>query len=423
MTYEPLTFILLAINLSITDCALCVITAIIVAVVVAIVVYTKMRRKVDYMLDALEDKELNFRFNEQVFIGRGFNKTLNRLRTIFDKERREINDQERYYGEMLDHVQTGVMVVDDGMVLYCNRMASLLLGISTISHIRQLNNISPELYNAFRDVSPDNEQRVSFYTERGELRLAVIASETEIHGKSMKIIAFNDISSDMAENEELAWSRLIRVLTHEIMNTVTPIASLSETLSADITSPDLQSGLETIASSSRGLIKFVDTYRTLTRVTTPIKHAFYFREFIERILTLVETQYIASQNKQYIASQTTIKYSYIEKSNDILLYADENQISQIFINLIRNAIQAEATKIDIIAEIEPSDIIRIDVVNNGRPISKESQSQIFIPFFSTKPDGTGIGLSLSRQIMRLHNGSIRLLRSDDKQTVFSLLFK
>ena len=106
-----------------------------------------------------------------------------------------------------------------------------------------------------------------------------------------------------------------------------------------------------------------------------------------------------------------------------MLYADENQISQIFINLIRNAIQAEATKIDIIAEIEPSDIIRIDVVNNGRPISKGSQSQIFIPFFSTKPDGTGIGLSLSRQIMRLHNGSIRLLRSDDRQTIFSLLFK
>ena len=413
MTYEPLTFILLAINLSITDCAFCVITAIIVAVVVAIVVYTKMRRKVDYMLDALEDKELNFRFNEQVFIGRGFNKTLNRLRTIFDKERREINDQERYYGEMLDHVQTGVMVVDDGMVLYCNRMASLLLGISTISHIRQLNNISPELYNAFRDVSPDNEQRVSFYTERGELRLAVIASETEIHGKSMKIIAFNDISSDMAENEELAWSRLIRVLTHEIMNTVTPIASLSETLSADISSPDLQSGLETIASSSRGLIKFVDTYRTLTRVATPVKHAFMLKELVERVINLSAKQ-IAEAN---------VDCRYIEKSNDILLYADEGQISQILINLIRNAIQAGATTIDIVGTIETFDAVRIDVINNGLPISKESQSQIFIPFFSTKPDGTGIGLSLSRQIMRLHNGSIRLLRSDDCQTIFSLLFK
>ena len=382
----------------------CIIVAIIVAVVVGAVVYSKMRRKVDYMLDALEDKELNFRFNEQVLVGRGFNKTLNRLRTIFDKERHEISEQERYYGQMLDHVQTGVMVVDDGMVSYCNKMASLLLGFSKISHIRQLSNISVELYNAFRDVLPDNEQRVSFYTERGELRLAVIASETEIHGKRMKIIAFNDISNDMAENEELAWSRLIRVLTHEIMNTVTPIASLSETLSADITSPDLQSGLETIASSSRGLIRFVDNYRTLTRVATPIKRACMLKELVERVISLVGQQ----------IADTNVVCRYIEKSDDILLYADENQITQIFINLIRNAIQAGAKTFD---------AVRVDVINNGTPISRESQSQIFIPFFSTKQDGTGIGLSLSRQIMRLHNGSIRLTRSDEKQTVFTLIFK
>ena len=392
---------------------ICIIVAIIVAVVVGAVVYSKMRGKVDYMLDALEDKELNFRFNEQVLVGRGFNKTLNRLRTIFDKERHEISEQERYYGQMLDHVQTGVMVVDDGMVSYCNKMASLLLGFSKISHIRQLSNISVELYNAFRDVLPDNEQRVSFYTERGELRLAVIASETEIHGKRMKIIAFNDISNDMAENEELAWSRLIRVLTHEIMNTVTPIASLSETLSADITSPDLQSGLETIASSSRGLIRFVDNYRTLTRVATPIKRAFMLKELVERVISLVGQQ----------IADTNVVCCYIEKSDDILLYADENQITQILINLIRNAIQAGATKVDIVGEIETFDAVRVDVINNGTPISRESQSQIFIPFFSTKQDGTGIGLSLSRQIMRLHNGSIRLTRSDEKQTVFTLIFK
>ena len=391
----------------------CIIVAIIVAVVVGAVVYSKMRRKVDYMLDALEDKELNFRFNEQVLVGRGFNKTLNRLRTIFDKERHEISEQERYYGQMLDHVQTGVMVVDDGMVSYCNKMASLLLGFSKISHIRQLSNISVELYNAFRDVLPDNEQRVSFYTERGELRLAVIASETEIHGKRMKIIAFNDISNDMAENEELAWSRLIRVLTHEIMNTVTPIASLSETLSADITSPDLQTGLETIASSSRGLIRFVDNYRTLTRVATPIKRAFMLKELVERVISLVGQQ----------IADTNVVCRYIEKSDDILLYADENQITQILINLIRNAIQAGATKVDIVGEIETFDVVRVDVINNGTPISRESQPQIFIPFFSTKQDGTGIGLSLSRQIMRLHNGTIRLTRSDEKQTVFTLIFK
>jgi signal transduction histidine kinase len=197
------------------------------------------------------------------------------------------------------------------------------------------------------------------------------------------------------------------------MNTVTPIASLSETLSADISSPDLQSGLATIAASSRSLIKFVDTYRTLTRVATPVKRAFMLKELVDRVLNL-SSQHLADAH---------VTCRYIEKTNDILLYADEGQISQILINLIRNAIQAGATTIDIVGTIAPSDAVRIDVINNGAPISRESQSQIFIPFFSTKPDGTGIGLSLSRQIMRLHNGTIRLLRSDDRQTVFSLLFK
>jgi signal transduction histidine kinase len=137
------------------------------------------------------------------------------------------------------------------------------------------------------------------------------------------------------------------------------------------------------------------------------------KELVDRVLNL-SSQHLADAN---------VTCHYIERTNDILLYADEGQISQILINLIRNAIQAGATTIDIVGTIEPSDAVRIDVINNGAPISRESQSQIFIPFFSTKPDGTGIGLSLSRQIMRLHNGTIRLLRSDDRQTVFSLLFK
>ena len=391
----------------------CIITALTTAIVVALLVYRKMRHKVDYMLDALEDKELNFRFDERVLIGRGFNKTLNRLRIIFDKERHEISEQERYYGQMLDHVQTGILVVDDGKVNYCNKTALSLLGFATLVHIRQLTIISDSLFAAFIDVSSVSEQRVSFYTERGERTLTLSATETKIHGNTVKIIAFNDISNQIAENEQLSWSRLIRVLTHEIMNTVTPIASLSETLSKDVSSPDMKSGLETISASSRELIKFVDSYRSLTRIATPNKKAFFLKELIDRVLSLVA-------NQIEIAG---VECVYTEKTDDILLYADEGQISQVFINLIRNAIQAEASRIDIVAQIDNSEAIVIDVINNGRAISRESQDQIFVPFFTTKQDGTGIGLSLSRQIMRLHNGFIRLVKSDEKQTVFMLLFR
>ena len=263
--------------------------------------------------------------------------------------------------------------------------------------------------------------RVSFYNEKGQTTLAVSSSETSLQGKNVKIIVINDISNEMSRNEELSWNKLIRVLTHEIMNTVTPIASLSHTLSMDLTSSEsgiidkeeLKMGLDTISESAKGLIKFVDTYRSLTRVSTPVKKAFYLKELIDRVTQLTR--------EQINASGATL--SYIEKSDDILLYADEDQISQIFINLVKNALQAKASKIEITAEIDFTESVVINVSNNGTPINKENYEDIFVPFYTTKQEGTGVGLSLSRQIMRLHNGSISLVCSNEKNTVFKLQFK
>ena len=375
----------------------------------------KMRGKVAYMLDALEDKELNFRFDEKRIRGRQFNKTLNRLRNIFDKERHEIIEQEKYFGLMLDHVKTGIAVVeDDGRVAYSNNTALSLLGIATFGHIRQLRTVSDSLYEAFHTISDGTEERASYYNESGKMTISLTASEATIGKDTVRIIAFNDISSEIAENEQQSWSKLIRVLTHEIMNTVTPISSLSETLlDFDGLSDDLKNGLSTISQSSKGLIKFVDSYRNLTRVAPPVKKAFYFRELVERVISLTR--------EQAVMSGATC--TYVEKSDDILLYADEGQITQIMINLVKNAIQADAKNITITAHITLSEQTVISVANDGLPISRESQDEIFVPFFTTKQEGTGIGLSLSRQIMRLHNGSLTLTRSDENGTIFTLLFK
>ena len=375
----------------------------------------KMRGKVAYMLDALEDKELNFRFDEKRIRGRQFNKTLNRLRNIFDKERHEIIEQEKYFGLMLDHVKTGIAVVeDDGRVTYSNNTALSLLGIATFGHIRQLRTVSDSLYEAFHTISDGTEERASYYNESGKMTISLTASEATIGKDTVRIIAFNDISSEIEENEQQSWSKLIRVLTHEIMNTVTPISSLSETLlDFDGLSDDLKNGLSTISQSSKGLIKFVDSYRNLTRVAPPVKKAFYFRELVERVISLTR--------EQAVMSGATC--TYVEKSDDILLYADEGQITQIMINLVKNAIQADAKNITITAHITLSEQTVISVANDGLPISRESQDEIFVPFFTTKQEGTGIGLSLSRQIMRLHNGSLTLTRSDENGTIFTLLFK
>ncbi|MBR6732463.1 MAG: PAS domain-containing protein [Bacteroidales bacterium] len=398
---------------------LTIVAAVVLTAVVSVMLTSRrMRRKVAYMLDALEDKELNFRFDEKRLRDRRFNRTLNRLRNIFDKERKEILEQEQYYGLMLDHVRTGVAVIEaDGRVNWCNKTALSMLGIATFSHIRQLRAVSESLYEAFSKVTGMNEERASFFNEAGKKTIALTASGAKIGGKNVKVVAFNDISDEMADNEQESWTRLIRVLTHEIMNTVTPIASLSETLykyldkESSEYSPELLTGLETISQSSRGLIRFVESYRNLTRVAAPSKKAFALKELIDRVFQLTGRQ------------TAGVTCTYVEKSDDILLYADENQISQILVNLLKNACQAGADKIEITAEIDISENIIINVANNGRPISKESQEEIFVPFYTTKQDGTGIGLSLSRQIMRLHNGSLRLSRSDEKSTVFTLQFK
>ena len=397
-----------------------VILIVLVAIVISsaitsFVTSRKMRAKVTYMLDALEDKELNFRFDERRLRGRRFNRTLNRLRNIFDKERHEIIEQEKYFGLMLDHVKTGIAVIEkDGRVTYCNKTALSLLGIATFGHIRQLRSVSDSLYASFRTIADGNEERASYYNESGKMTISLTASQATIGKDNVRIIAFNDISNEIAENEQQSWSKLIRVLTHEIMNTITPIASLSDTLMTfDGADDDIRNGLSTISESSKGLIKFVDSYRNLTRVAPPVKKAFYFKELAERVINQTREQTIMSG----------AICTYVEKSEDVLLYADEGQITQILINLVKNAVQAEAKNIEITAEINLSEHIIINVTNDGNPISKESQEEIFVPFFTTKQEGTGIGLSLSRQIMRLHNGSLSLTKSDDHSTVFTLIFR
>ena len=289
------------------------------------------------------------------------------------------------------------------------------MGIATFGHIRQLKPVSEQLYEAFLLIDENTqEKRAGYYNERGKMTISLTASKAIIGKSSVKIIAFNDISSEVAENEQESWNKLSRVLTHEIMNTVTPIASLSDTLRMfKGVDGQIKDGLDTISQSSKGLIRFVENYRNLTRVAAPVKKPLYVRELAERVINLTREQ----------ALICGAVCTYTEKSDDVILYADEGQITQILINLVKNAVQAGARKIEISAQINLSEQIIINVWNDGRPISKESQEEIFIPFYTTKQDGTGIGLSLSRQIMRMHNGTLTLSRSDESGTVFTLTFK
>ena len=215
-----------------------------------------------------------------------------------------------------------------------------------------------------------------------------------------------------AANEESSQNKLFRVMTHEIMNTVAPIASLSDALLTE-EGVDVKAGLETISASSKDLIRFVESYRSMTQAQPPVRKAVMVDELMDRVLLL---------NKAKIAEQgATLTYQ--ANTPDLLIYADEGQIMMVFNNLIKNAVQAGATSIRITADLNSDDQTIIRVANNGKAIPLRQTEEIFIPFYTTKPNGTGIGLSLSKQIMVRHNGNLVLEQSDSSLTVFAMVFK
>lgn len=372
----------------------------------------KIIGKIDFMSDALDSGETAFRYSESRWRNRRLNKSLNRLRSIFETEKADIRERERYFGTMLDHVQSGVIVIDGEKIDYSNTVAKGFLGMAEISSLRQIGRISPDLANAFREAS-EMESRASFISERGTVQFSISACTARLHGKEVSIVTFNDITREMENNESESWTRLIRVLTHEIMNTVTPVASLSSALSQNLDSysaEDIRSALGTIASSSEGLINFVQSYHSLTHISAPVRKAFYLKDLVNDSVNIAK------------ANWPSVNVLYRELSSDVILYADYGQMSQVLNNLIKNAVQAGAGNVSITASIDKREQTVIDIANDGEPISASGQEQLFVPFYTTKgTSGTGVGLSLCRQIVRLNGGTIKLSSSTQEATVFTIV--
>lgn len=372
----------------------------------------KLIGKIDFMSDALDSGETAFRYSESRWRNRRLNKSLNRLRSIFEAEKADIRERERYFGTMLDHVQSGVIVIDGEKIDYSNTVAKGFLGMAEISSLRQIGRISPDLANAFREAS-EMESRASFISERGTVQFSISACTARLHGKEVSIVTFNDITREMENNESESWTRLIRVLTHEIMNTVTPVASLSSALSQNLDSysaEDIRSALGTIASSSEGLISFVQSYRSLTHISAPVRKAFYLKDLVNDSVNIAK------------ANWPSVNVLYRELSSDVILYADYGQMSQVLNNLIKNAVQAGAGNVSITASIDKREQTVIDIANDGESISASGQEQLFVPFYTTKgSSGTGVGLSLCRQIVRLNGGTIKLSSSSPEATVFTIV--
>ncbi|MGM9763431.1 MAG: sensor histidine kinase [Candidatus Cryptobacteroides sp.] len=393
---------------------ICLAVASVAAVLTAIITTRAFLKKTSYMLDALEDGETNFRFSEKKLRMRSTNRILNRLKSIFEKEKDRIREQDAYLAGMMENISTAIIVLgEDGVVKYCNSPFLKMMNIHAISNIRQLSAIAPDFVHALLTACKNGESRSEIENELGKAEYSIRRSNASLSGKEVNILSINDISKEIDENEQKSWEKLIRVLTHEIMNTVSPIVSLSEAMEQNEENPARREGLRTIENSSKELIKFVQTYRDLTGLSKPIKTAFRLKDLVGNVIRLTEEQF---RNAGAVCT-------YTEYAEDILIYGDESQISRIFINLLKNALQAGAHTVGIEADIDGQDRVCINISNDGRPIPEGSRDNIFVPFFSTKEDGSGIGLSLSRQIMRMHGGSLSLRSSTSEATVFSIIFR
>ncbi len=351
--------------------------------------------------------------------------SFNNVMQQFQKTRGEKEENLKYLQTVMQHVGVGLISFDqDGKVDYINNAAKKILKLNYLTNLEQLNKIDPELGDNILELKPGNKKTIKIPDEDELVQLIIHSTEYKMRGKKYTLISLQNIHSELEEKEMEAWQKLIRVLTHEIMNSVTPISSLAGTVNKLLSDPeshdsdmsDVKNAVKTIQKRSEGLIHFVENYRNLTKIPKPNFETFRVDVLIDRVYNLMKNEF--NENK--------IKFSKSIVPENLTLHADSELVEQVIINLLMNAQSAvkdlSNPEISVKSYLDTRGKVLIRVEDNGNGISKEIQEKIFIPFYTTKKDGSGIGLSLSRQIMRSHLGSITVGSTDNGGAAFILKF-
>lgn len=374
-------------------------------------------RRVSFMFDAVDNDDMTFRFNEDPskVDSAMLNAALNRIKEILLQTKQRAEERERYYQLIMECAQTGLLTVNDaGSVYQANGEALRIFGLHRLTHIRQLENPAPEAFRALRAIRPGEKLHVSCITESGEMALTLGCAEIVLEKQRLRVVSVSDINNELSEMQIESWSKLTRILTHEIMNSLSPITSLSDTL-LHLGRPldaDVARGLDTISATSRRLLTFVEGFRRFTRIPEPRREPFEVRELFREAVVL------AAADRGAVAIRTDIEPA------DTMIYADRALLGQVAVNLLKNAREAVGDKpdgwIEVRSRIDAAEQVIIEISNNGGAIPAEVIENIFTPFYTTKPDGSGIGLSLSRRIMQLHGGSLRLTCNTAQRVTFTL---
>ncbi len=398
-------------------CVLCAILALLFAAKL-VNVYRGIVRKLDFIFTAVRNDDFSYRFVENPKRA-GYsviNHSLNRIKEVLDETKLKAAEKEKYFETIMECANVGIMVVlENGTVMKCNGKAISLLGVPMLSHIERLRPLSAGLADTMLSISPMEQKSVSLATETGNVNLLLTCSAMVHGGRKLRVISVEDINRELDTQEGLAWEKLTRILTHEIMNSLAPVTSISNTLLHAGENPEvLQQGLETIHATSDRLMQFVDSFREVTRIPPPKKTAFHLASMLNDTKALVNCGNVSPD--------------IIVDPVDTMIYADRVQLQQVFVNLLKNAAEACTLRggvqwIEVRSRIAPDEKVFIEVSNSGGAIPPDVAENIFTPFFTTKRDGSGIGLAVSKQIIRLHGGTLRLVHNSEEKVTFLIVLE
>ncbi|WP_010521015.1 sensor histidine kinase [Aquimarina agarivorans] len=396
--------------------------------------FNSSNKKIAYFFKAMLNEDFTIEFPETRGISsvKELHANLNKLNTKFQSTHLHNQTQERYYQELIKQAEIGVLTINtEGHILFANPRAEKLLNHKPLTHIKQIHKISASLYELLSNTLNFNRKLIQINNERESVQLAIKANTIQLNGKQLKLITLQDINSELDTKETDSWIKLIRVLTHEMMNSIAPITSISESLlkqhqqnkvsegetnQNDLNSVDIMGkGLQIIKNQGDDLIRFVQSYRNFLNVPNPEKKLIPVKTLFEKIEMLFENQ----------LQQTNVLLT-IDAPNDLTIFADEQQITQVLLNLVKNAIHSvqekQNPKIELSAGLNHESKKILSITDNGVGITDEEMERIFVPFYTTKINGSGVGLSISKQIIQLHGGHLKVQSSVKNGTVFSIIF-
>jgi len=401
----------------------------------------RTNKKLAFFFSAVRNDETSLFFPEGVGFANEklLNKSLNELNDKLKNAKINIELQEKFYKSIMENIRTGIIsFFNNGVVEFTNPEIKRMFGLDHISHINKLMNIDTKLVELLEKIETGEQKRINIKVDHKLMSLAVHSQSIIMQGREVKIVTLQDIKSELDMHEMDSWQKLIRILNHEIMNSVAPITSLSSTLSGFYKSgeeernpefitrkiiSDTIRGLNIIEDHGKGLINFVESYRSLTQLPKPEFTSVNLEEFFERITILVNS-FLESEGENYVI-RPVITTSVVP--SDLTLMADDKLLAQVLINVVKNAVEAfgkctNDNEIAVNAFKNNEGRIVITVKDNGPGMDAEILEKIFVPFFTTKESGSGIGLSLSRQIIRIHNGNITCDSNPGTGTTISMIF-